>query len=58
MTIAKQFLWKEGKDLWFEYVRLNGYSWSFNNDGIKKLSKFLDLNTKYIKERLNVYLDN
>ena len=58
MTIAKQGLWNEGKGLWFEYVRLNGYSWTFCNKGVKKLSRLLDLNEKYIKERLTIYLDN
>jgi len=58
MTIAKRKLWIEGKELWFEYTRLNGYSWTFSNEGVKNLSRMLDLNEKYIKERLTIYLDN
>jgi hypothetical protein len=58
MTIVQRKLWNEGRELWYEYVRVNGYSFSFNDEGIKKLSRLLDLNAKYIKERLNVYLDN
>jgi len=58
MTTIERDLWYEGKNLWFEYVKLNGYSRTFNNEGIKKLSRLLDLNTKYLKERLMIYLDN
>jgi hypothetical protein len=58
MTIEQRKLWTEGKELWNEYVQVNGYSFTFSNEGTKKLSRLLDLNQKYIKERLNTYLDN
>ena len=58
MITEQNKLWYEGKDLWYEYVNLNGYSWTFNNNGIQKLSKLLDLNIPYIKQRLCIYLDN
>lgn len=57
MTTSQRKLWFEGKELWNEYVNVNGYSFSFKNDGVKKLSRLLDLNQNYIKERLAVYLD-
>lgn len=58
MTMAQRNLWFEGKQLWNEYVNVNGYSFSFNQAGIKNLSMLLDLDQKHIKERLNIYLDN
>jgi len=58
MTIEQRKLWYEGKGLWLEYINVNGYSFSFNDQGIKKLSRLLDLNKSYIKERLTIYLDN
>jgi hypothetical protein len=58
MTTEQNTLWYEGKQLWNEYINVNGYSFTFNNEGLKKLSRMLDLNIKYIKERLNIYLDN
>lgn len=58
MTISQRRLWNEGKDLWFEYVNLNGYSFSFTKQGLKNLSKQLDLKVSYIQERLNIYLSN
>lgn len=58
MTIEQRKLWYEGKQLWNEYIYLNGYSWSFDNKGINNLSRLLDLNVKYIKERITIYLDN
>lgn len=58
MTIEQRKLWSEGQRLWQEYINVNGYSFTFNDAGIRKLSKILDLNQKYIKERLTIYLDN
>ena len=58
MTQAGRDLWYEGRDLWFEYVTINGFSSTFNDEGLKKLSKNLDLNAGYIRERLLVYLEN
>lgn len=58
MTINERTLWNEGKDLWFEYVNVNGYSFTFTQKGLKKLSKQLDLKVSFIRERLNIYLSN
>lgn len=58
MTIQERILWNEGKQLWNEYINVNGYSFTYNTNGIKKLSRLLDLNVNYIKERLLIYLDN
>ena len=58
MTISQRILWNDGKQLWNEYVNINGYSFEPTEDGIKKLSRLLDLNIKYIKERISIYLDN
>ena len=58
MTQAGRDLWYEGRRLWFEYIAVNGYSFTFNDDGIRKLSKCLDLKAKYIRERLSIYLEN
>ena len=58
MVMEQRILWNEGKQLWNEYVNINGYSWSFTEEGMKKLSRILDLNIKYLKERIMMYLDN
>jgi len=58
MTTEQRILWHEGRELWYEYVRINGYSFTFNNEGIKKLSRLLDLNQSYIRKRLNIYLES
>lgn len=50
-------LFYEGKDLWFEYIRINGYSWSPKDEGIRKLSKLLALSGAYIRKCINVYLE-
>lgn len=58
MTQKQRELWFEGRKLWQEYININDYSFSPTNEGIKKLSKHLDLNQKYIRERINAYLEN
>jgi hypothetical protein len=58
MTAEDAKLWYEGKDLWFEYTRVNGYSFTFKEAGITKLAHLLDLKPAYIKKRICLYLDN
>jgi hypothetical protein len=58
MTTEQRGLWHEGRQLWYEYVRVNGYSFTHNDKGVKKLSRLLDLSQTYIKKRLTFYLDN
>ena len=58
MTIEQRKLWNEGKELWFEYVRLNDYSTKPTNNGLIKLSRLLDLNKSYMEERICFYLSN
>lgn len=56
MTIDQKKLSSEGCDYWFEYVRVNGYSKKPNNQGLKKLSKLLDLNLKYLQKAIHLHL--
>lgn len=58
MTIEDRKLWKEGSTLWNEYVNINGYAFKPNTEGLKKLSRLLDLNINYIQKRINIYLEN
>lgn len=58
MTIAQRSLWNDGKILWCEYVKLNDYAFNPTIEGIKKLSKLLDLNVNYLMERITFYLEN
>jgi len=53
----KRKLFSDGHDLWYEYIRVNGYSWTFNNAGLKKLSRSLDLNIPYLRKRINAFLE-
>lgn len=57
MTIDQMQLVKEGKELWFEYVRVNGYAFYPNQNGLKKLCRLLDLNISWVKKRINLYLE-
>ena len=57
MTIDERKLWYEGRDLHFEYARVNGYSWTTNQSGLEKLSRMLDLNIPYISKRIDFYIN-
>ena len=48
--------WYEGRDLWHEYVRVNGYSFEPKDEGLKRLSRLLDLKVSYIRKRIHNYL--
>jgi len=55
MEIRKKFYL--GRDYWFEYVRVNGYSFEPNQMGLKKLARLLDLTVPHVRECINVYLE-
>jgi hypothetical protein len=47
----------EGGKLWNEYVLLNGYSWETSKEGLKKLSRLLDLNVRHLEKLITFYLE-
>lgn len=57
MTTDEMRKAKEGKDYWFYYVAINGYSFRPSEAGLKKISRLLDLNLTYLKRCLNLYLE-
>ena len=57
MTIDDGRLFYEGRDYWQQYVFLNGYAFRPSDDGLKKLSRNLDLNIPYLKKLINIYLE-
>lgn len=57
MTTAEMSLAREGSFLWAEYVRVNGYAFRPTQDGLRKLSRLLDLNIHYISKRITKYLE-
>jgi hypothetical protein len=54
--MEKRRMFTEGQKLWGEYVNVNGYSFEPTNKGLKELSRMLDLNVKYLRERINIFL--
>ena len=48
----------EGRDLWYQYQKINGYARKPNAAGLKKLSRNLDLNIPYMRKRINTFLEN
>ena len=47
----------EGRDLWIQYVNINGYSFEPTIEGLKKLSRNLDLNIPYLRKMINLFLE-
>ena len=58
MTLDERKIANEGRWLWLEYVRVNGYAFRHTEDGLKKLSRVLDLNIPYIRKCINKYLES
>ena len=57
MTTAEMSTAREGSRLWQEYVRVNGYAFRPTQDGLRKLSRLLDLNVPYIAKCITKYLE-
>jgi hypothetical protein len=57
MTTEETSLCRLGRDYWMHYVKLNGYAREPNEEGLKKISKDLDLNIPHIRHCINLYLE-
>jgi hypothetical protein len=57
MTTNQMQLAREGVDLWREYVRVNGYAFRPNAEGLHKLARLLDLRQNWIAKRITAYLE-
>lgn len=58
MLIAQVKEFEEGRSLWIEYERVNGYAFRPNKSGLSKLSRLLDLKSSYIEKRIYQFLEN
>jgi hypothetical protein len=56
MTTTESRLAGEGKSFWQQYVNLNGYAFSPTEEGLKKLSRNLDVNIPWLRKCINLYL--
>jgi N-dimethylarginine dimethylaminohydrolase len=50
-------LFTEGCGLWYEYIGINGYSRKTTKEGIKRLSRYLNLNVSYIEKRIWIFTE-
>lgn len=50
----KEFI--QGRDYWQQYVNVNGYAFRPTEDGLKKLSRNLDLNVPHLRKNINAFL--
>jgi hypothetical protein len=56
MTTEQMKLFPLGRDYWYEYLRVNGYARKPNEEGLKKLSRLLDLNIPHLRKAIYVFL--
>jgi hypothetical protein len=57
MTDDKTKSFELGRDYWMQYVKLNGYSWEPSEEGLKKLSRNIDINIPHLRKCINIYLE-
>ena len=55
--MTKQEKFSEGRDLWLQYEKINGYAFEPTTEGLKKLSRNLDLNIPYLRKMINFFLE-
>jgi hypothetical protein len=53
--VARRFA--QGRDYWWQYTKLNGYAFEPNGEGLKKLSRNLDLNIPHLRKCINAFLE-
>lgn len=56
MTTNETRLAGQGRDYWQQYVNLNGYAFYPAEEGLKKLSRNLDVNISWLRKCINLYL--
>jgi len=55
--MTKNEMFVEGRSLWYEYIRVNGYSFEPKEEGLTKLSRLLDLKKCFIRKCINTFLE-
>lgn len=58
MLIEEMKDFTEGRSLWYEYIRVNGYARNPTDAGLCKLSRLLDLKKTYISKLIWFFLEN
>jgi hypothetical protein len=57
MNLEQRHLAIEGRDYWGQYVRLNGYAFQPNVEGLKKLSRNIDISISRLRHCITIYLE-
>lgn len=58
MTVNNRIYFFEGRDYWYQYLKVNGDAFRPNEDGLKKLSKNIDINVPYLRKCINIILES
>ena len=55
---TKNRLFIQGRDFWYQYQYLNGYAFRPNDNGLKILSRNLDVNIAWLRKCINIFLES
>jgi len=57
MVVADRRKLVEGRDYWYQYIKINGYAKRPNEAGLRKLSHDIDINTPHLRKCINIFLE-
>jgi hypothetical protein len=57
MTIDQRKIALEGRDYWGQYVRINGYAFRPTPNGLRSLSKNIDISIAHLSRCITAYLE-
>jgi hypothetical protein len=57
MTTKNIKLFCEGREFWYQYININGYSFAPTEKGLKALSQNIDINISHLKKCINIFLE-
>ena len=56
MTLEQHQLFIEGRDYWYQYLRLNDWRTEPNRPGLRKLSRNLDIHVQRLMRCIHIFL--
>jgi len=56
VTDYKRRQFVEGRDYWYQYLSINGYASKPNDDGLRKLSRNIDIAVPHLSECIHIFL--
>jgi hypothetical protein len=58
MTLTERKAFSEGRELWYQYIDVNGYSFEPSDSGLKSLSRKTGIKQAVIRRKIHTFLSN